>query len=159
MAGGVNKVILIGNVGKDPDVRSSSDGREMASFTLATSESWKDKSGVRQEHTEWHNLVIFASGLCNVVKNYVKKGSKLYIEGSLRTRKWQKDGIDRYTTEVVVANLTMLDNKNSSSNSSMFGSADGSTFSSSDNVAFSDSSWDVQNVDAGSTMEDDSIPF
>lgn len=157
MAGSVNKVILIGNVGKDPDVRTSPDGKELASFTLATSESWKDKSGVRQDRTEWHNIVIFAPGLCNVVKNYVRKGSKLYIEGALRTKKWQKDGIDRYTTEIVVANLTMLDNKNSSNSTSMFGS---DSFAA-DAGSFSSEGWDVQNVDnnSSSSMEDDSIPF
>lgn len=155
MAGSVNKVILIGNVGKDPDVRTSPEGKDVASFTLATSESWKDKSGVRQDRTEWHNIVIFAPGLCNVVKNYVKKGSKLYIEGSLRMRKWQKDGVDRYTTEIIVANLTMLDSKSSSAGSSMFGA---DSFSS-DSGSFSDG-WDTtQNVENSSPMEDDSIPF
>lgn len=157
MAGSVNKVILIGNVGKDPDVRSSTEGREMASFTLATSETWKDKSGVRQDRTEWHNIVIFAPGLCNVVKNYVRKGSKLYVEGALRTRKWQKDGVDRFITEIVVANLTMLDNKNSSNNSSMFGT---DAFAS-DVGNFSSDGWDLNQSgsDNSAPIEDDSIPF
>jgi single-strand DNA-binding protein len=117
MAGSVNKVILIGNVGKDPEVRSTQDGREIANLTLATSESWKDKStGERKEKTEWHKISIFNENLVKVVKSYVKKGSKLYIEGQLQTRKWvDKDGMDKYSTEVVLQNyggtLTMLDGK------------------------------------------------
>ena len=117
MAGSVNKVILVGNLGKDPEIRSTQDGREIASFSIATSETWKDKnSGERKEKTEWHNIVIFNPNLITVVKNYVKKGSKLYIEGALQTRKWtDKDGHERYTTEVVLQNFngnpTMLDSK------------------------------------------------
>ncbi len=117
MAGSVNKVILVGNLGKDPEIRSTQDGREIASFSIATSETWKDKnSGERKEKTEWHRVVIFSEGLVGVVKNYVKKGSKLYIEGALQTRKWtDKDGHEKYSTEVVLQNfnstLTMLDGK------------------------------------------------
>jgi single-strand DNA-binding protein len=117
MAGSVNKVILIGNLGKDPEIRSTQDGREIASFSIATSETWKDKnSGERKEKTEWHNIVVFNERLITVIKNYVKKGSKLYIEGALQTRKWtDKEGRERYTTEVVLQNfngtLTMLDGK------------------------------------------------
>ena len=115
MAGSINKVILVGNLGKDPEVRSTSDGRELVNLTIATSESWKDKSsGERKEKTEWHRVVIFNDGLVTVAKNYLKKGSKVYLEGSLQTRKWQdKDGQDKYSTEVVLqgygSNLTMLD--------------------------------------------------
>lgn len=115
MAGSVNKVILVGNMGRDPEIRSTQDGREIATLTIATSESWRDKaSGERKEKTEWHRVVIFNDGLVNVVKNYVKKGAKLYIEGALQTRKWtDKDGVERYSTEVVLqgfnAVLTMLD--------------------------------------------------
>ncbi len=115
MAGSVNKVILVGNLGRDPEIRSTQDGREIATLALATSESWRDKaSGERKERTEWHRIVVFSEGLVNVVKNYVKKGSKLYIEGALQTRKWtDKDGAERYSTEVVLqgfgATLTMLD--------------------------------------------------
>jgi single-strand DNA-binding protein len=100
----INKVILIGNVGTDPEIRNTNDGREIASFSLATSESWKDKnSGEKKEKTEWHRLVVFSQGLVGIVKNYVKKGSKLYIEGQLQTRKWtDKDGADKYTTEIVL---------------------------------------------------------
>ena len=100
----INKVILIGNVGTDPEIRNTNDGKEIASFSLATSESWKDKnSGEKKEKTEWHRLVVFSQGLVGIVKNYVKKGSKLYIEGQLQTRKWtDKDGADKYTTEIVL---------------------------------------------------------
>lgn len=117
MAGSVNKVILIGNIGKDPEIRSTQDGKEIASLTLATSDSWKDKStGERKEKTEWHRISIFNENLVNVVKNYVKKGSKLYIEGQLQTRKWtDKDGVEKYSTEVVLQNfggvIQMLDSK------------------------------------------------
>ena len=118
MAGSVNKAIIVGNVGKDPEVRSTNDGREIATLTVATSESWKDKStGEKKEKTEWHRVVIFNDGLVNLVKNYVKKGSKLYIEGALHTRKWtDKDSVERYTTEIVLQGfggvITMLDKNN-----------------------------------------------
>ena len=103
----INKVILIGNLGKDPEIRTTGDGREIASFSLATSESWKDKnSGEKKEKTEWHNVVVFSAGLVNIIKNYVKKGSKLYLEGSLQTRKWtDKQGVDKYSTEIVLQNF------------------------------------------------------
>ena len=111
----VNKVILIGNLGADPEVRETKSGQEVATLRLATSETWKDKQGERQERTEWHRVVIFNEGLVGVVKRYVKKGSKIYIEGALRTRKWEKDGVDQYTTEVVLtgfgSTLKMLDSK------------------------------------------------
>ena len=119
MAGSVNKVILIGNVGKDPEIRMTQDGRELANITLATSDSWKDKnSGERKEKTEWHRIVVFSEGLVRIVKNYVKKGSKLYIEGSLQTRKWEdSSGNEKYTTEIVLQNynstLALLDQKGS----------------------------------------------
>src|SRR6516165_11287844 len=117
MAGSVNKVILIGNLGKDPDVRRLNSGDQVVSFTLATSETWRDKnSGERKEKTEWHNVVIFNENLGKVVEQYCKKGSKVYVEGQLQTRKWQdKDGNDRYTTEVVLqrfrGELTLLDSR------------------------------------------------
>jgi single-strand DNA-binding protein len=100
----LNKVMLIGNLGKDPEIRATQDGREIANLTLATSESWKDKaSGERKEKTEWHRIVIFNEHLVSIVKSYVKKGSKLYIEGALVTRKWtDKDGADKYATEIVL---------------------------------------------------------
>jgi single-strand DNA-binding protein len=100
----INKVILIGNCCKDPEIRTTQDGKEIASFSLATNESWKDKSsGEKKEKVEFHRVVVFSSGLANIVKNYVKKGSKLYIEGQLQTRKWtDKDGVEKYTTEIVL---------------------------------------------------------
>ena len=115
MAGSVNKVILIGNLGADPEIKSFQNGGKIANIRIATSEQWKDRmTGERKERTEWHNVVINGDGLVGVVERYLKKGSKVYIEGSLRTRKWQdRDGNDRYTTEVVIAgmggSLTMLD--------------------------------------------------
>jgi single-strand DNA-binding protein len=117
MAGSVNKVILIGNLGADPIVRATQDGREIATISIATSESWKDRnSGERKEKTEWHRVVIYNEGLVGVVKNYLRKGSKVYLEGQLQTRKWtDQQGIEKYTTEVVLQNysgtLTMLDGK------------------------------------------------
>ena len=117
MAGSVNKVILIGNVGADPEIRRTQDGRPIAKLRIATSEQWRDRnSGERKEKTEWHNVVVFNEGLCKVVEQYVKKGAKLYIEGALQTRKWQDNtGNDRYTTEVVLqgfnSTLTMLDGR------------------------------------------------
>ena len=119
MAGSINKVILVGNLGADPEVRSFNNGGKVCNFTLATSESWKDKqSGEKREKTEWHRVVIFGDGLVRVAENYLKKGSKVYIEGSLQTRKWQdRDGNDKYTTEVVIhgfgGSLIMLDSRNS----------------------------------------------
>jgi single-strand DNA-binding protein len=117
MAGSVNKVILIGNVGADPEIRRTQDGRPIANLRIATSESWRDRnSGERREKTEWHTVVVFNEGLCKVVEQYVKKGAKLYIEGALQTRKWQdQSGNDRYSTEVVLqgfnSTLTMLDGR------------------------------------------------
>jgi len=117
MAGSVNKVILIGNVGADPEIRRTQDGRPIANLRIATSEQWRDRnSGERREKTEWHTVVVFNEGLCKVVEQYVKKGAKLYIEGALQTRKWQdQQGQDRYSTEVVLqgfnSTLTMLDGR------------------------------------------------
>ncbi len=118
MAGSVNKVILIGNLGADPDIKRTQDGRPIANLSIATSESWRDKnSGERREKTEWHRVVIFNEGLCKIAENYLKKGSKVYIEGALQTRKWtDQSGQDKYSTEVVLqgfnGNLTMLDGRN-----------------------------------------------
>jgi single-strand DNA-binding protein len=112
MARGVNKVILIGNLGKDPEVRYMPSGGAVTNVTIATSESWKDKqSGDQQERTEWHNVVFF-NRLAEIAGEYLKKGSKVYVEGSLRTRKWQdKEGKDRYTTEIVAGEMQMLDSR------------------------------------------------
>jgi single-strand DNA-binding protein len=115
MAGSVNKVILIGNLGADPEIRRTQDGRPVANLRLATSESWRDKaSGERKEKTEWHRVVIFNENLCRIAEQYLKKGSKVFIEGQLQTRKWQdQSGQDRYSTEVVLqgfrGELTLLD--------------------------------------------------
>ena len=117
MAGSVNKVILVGNLGKDPEIRRTQDGRPIANLSVATSESWRDKTtGERKEKTEWHRVVIFNEGLCKIVEQYLKKGSKVYLEGALQTRKWtDKDGNDKYSTEVVLqgfnSSLTMLDGR------------------------------------------------
>lgn len=115
MARGVNKVILIGNLGKDPEVRYMPSGSAVTNITIATSESWKDKqTGDKQERTEWHNVVFF-NRLAEIAGEYLKKGSKVYIEGSLRTRKWQdkNTGQDRYTTEIVANEMQMLDSRGS----------------------------------------------
>jgi single-strand DNA-binding protein len=115
MAGSVNKVILIGNLGADPEIRRTQDGRPVANLRLATSDSWRDKAtGERRERTEWHRVVIFNENLCRIAEQYLKKGSKVYIEGALQTRKWQdQSGQDRYSTEVVLqgfrGELTLLD--------------------------------------------------
>jgi single-strand DNA-binding protein len=104
MAGSVNKVILVGNLGADPEIRRTQDGRPIVNLRLATSETWRDKnSGERKERTEWHRVVIFNENLCKVAEQYLKKGSKIYVEGQLQTRKWQdQSGQDRYSTEVVL---------------------------------------------------------
>src|SRR5687767_11730382 len=117
MAGSVNKVILVGNLGADPEVRHTQDGRPIVNLRVATSESWRDKStGERREKTEWHRVVIFSEGLAKVAEQYLKKGSKVYLEGALQTRKWEdQQGQERYTTEVVLqgfsSQLTMLDGR------------------------------------------------
>jgi single-strand DNA-binding protein len=117
MAGSVNKVILIGNLGADPEIRHTQDGRPIANLRVATSDSWRDKSsGERRERTEWHRVVIFNENLAKIAEQYLKKGAKVYLEGQLQTRKWEdQSGQERYTTEVVLqgfnAQLTMLDGK------------------------------------------------
>ena len=117
MAGSVNKVILIGNLGRDPEIRQTQDGTSIGHLSLATSESWKDRaSGERRERTEWHRVVIFNENLVRIAEQYLKKGSKVYLEGQLQTRKWQdQSGQERYTTEVVLGRfrgeLTMLDSR------------------------------------------------
>lgn len=117
MAGSVNKVILIGNLGRDPEVRRLNSGAPVVSLRIATSENWRDKNtGERQERTEWHNVVIYNENLCKIAEQYLKKGSKVYVEGQLQTRKWQdQSGQDRYTTEVVLTRfrgeLTLLDGR------------------------------------------------
>ena len=123
MAGSVNKVILIGNLGRDPEVRTFQNGGKVCNFSIATSETWKDRnSGERQERTNWHNIAIFNENLAQIAEQYLRKGSKVYIEGQLETRKWQDQaGNDRYTTEVVLRNfrgeLTLLDGRSENNNS------------------------------------------
>ncbi len=115
MAGSVNKVILVGNLGRDPEIRSTNDGTRIANFTLATSENWRDRAtGERKERTEWHRVVVFNDRLSEIVEKYLKKGAKVYVEGQLQTRKWtDNSGQERYTTEIVLTRfkgeLTMLD--------------------------------------------------
>jgi single-strand DNA-binding protein len=134
MAGSVNKVILIGNLGADPEIRRTQDGRPIANLRVATSDSWRDKAtGERKEKTEWHRVVIFNENLCKIAEQYLKKGSKVYLEGALQTRKWQdQSGQDRYSTEVVLqgfrGELTLLDRSGgggSSAGGGDFGADDG----------------------------------
>lgn len=147
MAGSVNKVILVGNLGRDPEIRSFQNGGRVANFSIATSESWKDKtSGEKKEKTEWHRISILNENLVGIVERYLKKGAKVYVEGQLETRKWtDKDGQEKYTTEVVLrpyrGELTMLDGANSNRSSGpsvsdesagSFGPASGSSSSASD---------------------------
>ena len=133
MAGSVNKVILIGNLGKDPEIRRTQDGRPIANLRIATTENWRDKaSGERKEKTEWHSVVIFNENLCKVAEQYLKKGAKVYVEGQLQTRKWQdQSGTERYSTEVVLQNfggtLTMLDGRAGAPGGMQEGGADYST--------------------------------
>lgn len=134
MAGSVNKVIIVGNLGNDPDVRTMQSGDKVVNLSIATSESWKDKaSGERKENTQWHRVVVFNQGLVNVCENYLKKGSKLYIEGQLETRSWDQDGQKKFTTEIVLrpykGELTMLDSKNSNSDQGGYQSTDDSPVS------------------------------
>lgn len=117
MAGSVNKVILVGNLGSDPEIRNTQDGRAVANLSVATNERWKDReTGERRERTEWHRIAVFNEGLVRVVENYLRKGSKVYLEGQIRTRKWQdRSGMDRYSTEIVLqgfnAQLQILDSR------------------------------------------------
>jgi len=117
MAGSVNKVILVGNLGRDPEIRHTQDGKKIANLSVATSESWKDRNtGERKERTEWHRVVIFSEGLANIAEQYLRKGSKIYLEGQLQTRKWtDQSGQDKYSTDVVLqgfnGTLTMLDGR------------------------------------------------
>lgn len=156
MAGSVNKVILIGNLGADPEIRQTQDGRPIANLRIATSESWRDRSsGERRERTEWHRVVIFSEGLAKIAEQYLRKGSKVYIEGQLQTRKWERDGQDQYTTEVVLqgfnSTLTMLDGRSEGDSGGFSGSSparSGGSSRPSDNAPAFDS--------GGS---DDDIPF
>jgi single-strand DNA-binding protein len=134
MAGSVNKVILVGNLGKDPEIRRTQDGRPIANLSVATSETWRDKgTGERKEKTEWHRVVIFNEGLCKVAEQYLKKGAKVYLEGQLQTRKWtDQSGVEKYSTEVVLqgfnSNLTMLDGNRGGGGGSFGGDEGGGDF-------------------------------
>ncbi|NPU12927.1 MULTISPECIES: single-stranded DNA-binding protein [Bradyrhizobium] len=137
MAGSVNKVILVGNLGKDPEIRRTQDGRPIANLSIATSETWRDKgTGERKEKTEWHRVVIFNEGLCKVAEQYLKKGAKVYIEGALQTRKWtDQSGVEKYSTEVVLqgfnSTLTMLDGRGGGGGGSFSDDMGGGDFGSS----------------------------
>ena len=134
MAGSVNKVILIGNLGKDPEVRRMQNGNPVVNLTVATSDTWRDKAtGERKEKTEWHRVVIFSEGLAKVAEQYLKKGAKVYIEGALQTRKWtDQSGVEKYSTEVVLqgfnSTLTMLDGRSGGGNSMPDDSGGGSDY-------------------------------
>ena len=166
MAGSVNKVILVGNLGRDPEVRYSQDNKKIVNMSIATSESWKDRNtGERRERTEWHRVVIFSEGLANIAEQYLRKGSKVYIEGQLQTRKWQgQDGQDRYTTEVVLqgfnATLTMLDGRGDSSGGGGFGGgASGGGFDSGSSGGGDDFGGGSGGGGAPGADLDDEIPF
>lgn len=154
MAGSINKVTLVGNLGRDPEIRHTATGQKIAHLSVATSETWKDKSGERQERTEWHRVVIFNANLADFSERYLKKGSKVYVEGALQTRKFtDQSGQDRYTTEVVLGafrgELVVLD-----------GRADGTSSSSlASDAGTSSSGWDATSLSSGSDSFDDEIPF
>ena len=152
MVGSLNKVQLIGRLGADPEIKQMVNGKNVARLSIATSQSWKDKSsGERKEKTEWHRVVIFNEGLVNVVQQYVKKGANVYVEGQLSTRKWKDEatGQDKYSTEIVLqgynSSLTMLDNRNSSNSSNL--------------VSENKSSLPKDNINQDNSDLDDEIPF
>lgn len=159
MAGSVNKVILVGNLGADPDVRNMQSGDKVVNLSIATSENWKDKSsGERREKTEWHRVVVFNQGLVNVCENYLRKGAKVYIEGQLETRSWEQDGQKKYTTEIVLrpyrGELTMLDSRG--------GGADmggGSSFQDSSSGGFDSGSSSSSQQNTQIDEMEDEIPF
>ena len=151
MAGSINKVILLGRLGGDPEIRVSQDGNKIAKFSLATSENWKDKStNEKKERTEWHKVVIFSPGLADITEKYLKKGSLIYLEGQIRSRKYtDQSGVEKYITEVVIqgynSNLTMLDGKAKSENSNL--------------VSENKSSLPDENLNQDKNDLDDEIPF
>ncbi|MBQ3117496.1 MAG: single-stranded DNA-binding protein [Alphaproteobacteria bacterium] len=155
MAGSMNKVILVGNLGRDPEIRHTNSGQKIANLSVATSDTWKDKSGERQERTEWHRVVVFNSNLADFAERFLRKGSKVYVEGALQTRKFtDQSGQDKFTTEVVLGafrgELIILDNRNSESGSSSLGSSSDSN----------GGGWDTTPLSGGSSESfDDEIPF
>src|SRR3954471_2059004 len=163
MAGSVNKVILVGNLGRDPEVRHTQDGKPIVNLSIATSETWRDRnSGERKERTEWHRVVIFSEGLAKVAEQYLKKGSTVYIEGQLQTRKWtDQAGVEKYSTEVVLqgfnSNLTMLDGR-SGAGGGAFGEEPGGDFGSSGPVSSAPRRPVSASGGRNSDMDDD-IPF
>ena len=165
MAGSVNKVILVGNLGKDPEIRRTQDGRPIANLSIATSESWRDKmSGERKEKTEWHRVVIFNEGLCKIAEQYLKKGAKVYIEGQLQTRKWtDQAGVEKYSTEVVLqgfnSTLTMLDGRSGGGGASFGPDESGGDFGSSGPSVAAPRRAVAAGAGARNSDMDDDIPF
>ncbi len=156
MAGSMNKVILVGNLGRDPEIRHTNSGQKIANLSVATSDTWKDKSGERQERTEWHRVVVFNANLADVAERFLHKGSKVYLEGALQTRKYtDQSGQERFTTEVVLSafrgELIILDGRGD--NGGMGGSAGHS------DAGSSSSGWDATPLSGGSDSFDDEIPF
>jgi single-strand DNA-binding protein len=162
MARGVNKVILVGNLGKDPEVKYFPNGDAFCNLTLATTDSWTDKtSGEKKERTEWHN-VVFTRKLAEIAGQYLKKGSQIYVEGSLRTRKWEKDGVERYTTEIQVSDMQMLGGKPGGGTGSMEGGGGGGGYaarSSSGGAPRGQSAQPAAPATPDQGFEDDDIPF
>ncbi len=163
MAGSVNKVILVGNLGNDPEVRTMQNGGEVCNLSVATSDTWKDKNtGEKREKTEWHRVVIFAPGLVTVCKNYLKKGAKVYLEGAVETRSWEQDGQKKYTTEIVLkgfdAKLVMLDGRSGGGASAGGYDQGGSSFSDSQSGGYSQGS-PAQSSNAPAEEFEDEIPF
>lgn len=160
MAGSMNKVILVGNLGRDPEIRHTNSGQKIANISVATSDVWRDKSGERQEKTEWHRVVVFNSNLADFAERFLKKGSKVYVEGSLQTRKFtDQSGQDRYTTEIVIGTyrgeLIVLDQRSDNGSAGSFSSGESNTVSSAAGAG-----WDTTPL-SGSASEtlDDEIPF
>lgn len=162
MARGINKVILVGNVGGDPEVRYMPNGNAVTTLSIATSETWKEKeTGNKQERTEWHRVVCF-NRLGEIAGEYVRKGSKLYVEGSLRTRKWQDpQGVDKYTTEIIASDIQMLDSKGSSSSSNSYGDAQSAPQYDNHGTSSKPQAAQTQTAAAHNAFEelDDDIPF
>ncbi|AEH63402.1 single-stranded DNA-binding protein [Zymomonas mobilis] len=164
MAGSVNKVILLGNLGRDPEIRSFSNGNRVANLQIATSETWRDRnSGERREKTEWHSVAIFSEGLVKVAEQYLRKGSKVYIEGQLQTRKWQdQSGQDRYSTEVVLqgfnASLVMLDGRSGGGDFNGGGGFGGGSNAGSSNNELGKSSVGFDYAPFDDDLDDD-VPF
>ncbi len=166
MAGSVNKVILVGNLGADPDVRTMQSGDKVVNLSIATSEGWKDKAtGERREKTEWHRVVVFNKGLVNVCENYLKKGAKVYIEGQVETRSWEQDGQKKYTTEIVLrpyrSELTMLDSRGGGDSSGGYGGGGGQSFNDGGSSGYGGGAPAQQQQSQPAPVDamDDEIPF